>query len=125
MSTQTVPVDTGTRVRAARADRSKRRDENRAPLGRSIEVFRLPVVRQSCQEERNPLADLDAREFCAYLYRARGSLMELQTQLMIARELQYVSGEQATNLLDQCTVVGRSLAGLIHDMSAPGATAGA
>ena len=33
MSTQTVTVDTGTPVRAAAADRRKRRDENRAGWG--------------------------------------------------------------------------------------------
>lgn len=35
------------------------------------------------------------REFSHFLFHARGSLLELQTQLMIATELQYLSNEQA------------------------------
>jgi four helix bundle protein len=30
------------------------------------------------------------KEFAQFLYRARGSLLELETQLFIARELQYL-----------------------------------
>ncbi len=59
------------------------------------------------------------REFLKFLYIARGSLMELQTQLMIARELDYVTDEKATDLLTNCETVGRSLAGLINAMAAP------
>ena len=59
------------------------------------------------------------KEFLRFLYTARGSLMELQTQLMIARELHYVSEERASDLLERCSKVGRSLAGLINAMTAP------
>lgn len=59
------------------------------------------------------------KEFLKFLYTARGSLMELQTQVMIARELRYLPEERAGDLLDHCTNVGRSLAGLINAIAAP------
>ncbi len=59
------------------------------------------------------------REFLKFLYTARGSLMELQTQLMIARELGYLPEGKAKDLLDRCGKVGRSLAGLINAIAAP------
>jgi len=65
------------------------------------------------------------REFCAYLYRARGSLMELQTQLMIARELEYISETGSSALLERCASIGRGLAGLINSLSETAAGVGA
>ncbi len=59
------------------------------------------------------------KEFLRFLYTARGSLMGLQTHVMIARELRYLTEEKASSLLDRCSKVGRSLAGLINAMSAP------
>ena len=60
-------------------------------------------------------------EFGRFLYHARGSLMELQTQILIAQELQYLSKEKAESLLERCTATGRSLAGLINSFKrAPG-----
>ena len=64
------------------------------------------------------------RDFVSFLYRARGSLMELQTQILIARELQYLSSEETKILLGKCDVVGRSLAGLINALSESAAAAG-
>jgi four helix bundle protein len=58
------------------------------------------------------------REFLAFLFHARGSLLELQTQLMIAQELQYLSKEQALRLLDSAASVGRGLNGLINSLRA-------
>ena len=55
-------------------------------------------------------------EFKRFLYHARGSLMELQTQILIAQELQYLSREKAESLLERCSAVGRSLAGLINSL---------
>ena len=55
-------------------------------------------------------------EFKRFLYHARGSLMELQTQILIAQELQYLSKEKAESLLERCTATGRSLAGLINSL---------
>ena len=55
-------------------------------------------------------------EFKRFLYHARGSPMELQTQILIAQELQYLSKEKAESLLERCTAIGRSLAGLINSL---------
>src|ERR1700756_3727187 len=41
------------------------------------------------------------REFGNYLLHARGSLLETQTQVMIARELQYMNCEEAKRLLER------------------------
>lgn len=54
------------------------------------------------------------REFTQFLYNARGSLLELQTQVMISQELGYISEKESRELLDEATQVGRSLAGLIN-----------
>jgi four helix bundle protein len=59
------------------------------------------------------------KEFLKFLYTARGSLMELQTQVMIARELRYLHEDRSKDLLDRCSKVGRSLAGLINAIAAP------
>jgi len=56
------------------------------------------------------------KEFIHFLFHARGSLLELQTQLLIAEELQYVSKEQASELLMTADHVGRALNGLISSL---------
>jgi four helix bundle protein len=56
------------------------------------------------------------REFSHFLLHARGSLLELQTQLLIAEELQYISKENAQHLLSMAEGVGRALSGLINSM---------
>ncbi len=48
------------------------------------------------------------REFCGFLFHARGSLLELQTQILIAEELQYLSKENSSQLLEMAAVVGKS-----------------
>ena len=57
------------------------------------------------------------REFVRFLFHARGSLLELQTQLLIANELQYFRKEEGPRLLAQAEAVGRALSGLINSMS--------
>ncbi len=56
------------------------------------------------------------REFSHFLLHARGSLLELQTQLLIAEELQYLAKEDAQHLLAMAEGVGRALSGLINSM---------
>ena len=58
------------------------------------------------------------REFQRFLLHARGSLMELETQILLANKLEYVSAEQATELQGLATRVGKSLAGLLNSLSA-------
>jgi len=57
------------------------------------------------------------KEFVHFLLHARGSLLEVQTQLLIADELQYFSKEQSERLLAMAEGVGRALSGLINSMS--------
>jgi four helix bundle protein len=52
-------------------------------------------------------------EFKQFLGHARGSLLELETQLQIACTLEYLSSEQCTLLLGECSEVGRILNGLM------------
>jgi len=54
------------------------------------------------------------REFGNFLLHARGSLLEVQTQLMLAGELQYICGEDAQRILASADAIGQSLNGLIN-----------
>jgi four helix bundle protein len=53
------------------------------------------------------------KEFRHFLFHARGSLMELETQILLAGKLQYLSVNQTTLAQNMATQVGRSLSGLI------------
>ena len=57
------------------------------------------------------------KEFVRFLLHARGSLLELQTQVLIAEELQYIRNEESLRLLRLAEGVGRALSGLINSMS--------
>ncbi|MGA7381238.1 MAG: four helix bundle protein [Terriglobales bacterium] len=61
------------------------------------------------------------REFTHFLFHARGSLLELQKQILIAEELQYLPGDSARHLLNSADGVGRALSGLISSLSAKAA----
>jgi four helix bundle protein len=52
-------------------------------------------------------------EFRQFLGHARGSLLEVETQLQIARELDYLGAENCMLLLRQCSEVGKVPNGLI------------
>jgi four helix bundle protein len=52
-------------------------------------------------------------EFKQFLGHARGSLLELETQLQIARNLEYLSSEDYALLQRECSEVGRVLNGLL------------
>ena len=47
------------------------------------------------------------RECCSFLYRARGSLMEIQTQAIIANRLHYITEQNMNILLRRCEQIGR------------------
>ena len=55
--------------------------------------------------------------FVNFLFHARGSLLELETQVEIASDLAYMSREQADTILQQTKAVGKSLTGLINALS--------
>jgi four helix bundle protein len=57
--------------------------------------------------------------FANFLFHARGSLLELETQIEIASDLAYLPREQAEHLLSQTKTVGRGLTGLINALSPP------
>lgn len=54
------------------------------------------------------------KELLQFLYRARGSLLELNTQITIADELGYIHPEQRQPLASIAEEVGRMLNGLIN-----------
>ena len=59
------------------------------------------------------------KDFQRFLYMARGSCHEVQTELMIARELEYLSAEEAGKLLADAALIGRELNALITAIDRP------
>jgi len=57
------------------------------------------------------------REFRRFLRRSRGSLVELETQVLIARRRNYLSELQAAELLKRADEVSRILSGLISSLT--------
>jgi len=55
-------------------------------------------------------------EFKQFLGHARGSLLEVETQIFIARNLGYFSQERSTNLIKRTEEAGRVLNGLIDSL---------
>jgi four helix bundle protein len=60
---------------------------------------------------------LSVKEFRYFLGNARGSLMELETQLQVAENLGYLHHEELTGLLQSCAEVGKLLNGLLASVS--------
>jgi len=60
---------------------------------------------------------LSEKEFRHFLGQARGSLMEVETQLQIAENLGYLQKENTNKLLESCAEVGRILNGLLAAVS--------
>ena len=58
-------------------------------------------------------ARFSSKEFHHFLCHARGSLVEIETQLMIAQNLEYLSSMQSHALLDKAAELGRILNGLL------------
>ena len=56
---------------------------------------------------------LSEREFRQFLGNARGSLSEMETHILIARNLGYLDEESTEHLLDASAEVGRILNGLL------------
>ena len=54
------------------------------------------------------------KELVQFLFHARGSLLELQTQITIAQRLGYLAELDASELETQSGEVGRLLNGLVH-----------
>jgi four helix bundle protein len=58
------------------------------------------------------------KEFIHFLYQARGSLLELETQLTIAHELEYLASGAFKSLLQRAEELGRILNGLVKNLQA-------
>ncbi len=53
-------------------------------------------------------------EFYQYLGPARGALVEVETQLVMAQNLKYITSERAEQLLSKAAELGKILNGLAH-----------
>lgn len=53
------------------------------------------------------------KEFIHFLHIARGSLAELETQLVIAEKLNYINQNQSTQILNNCHEIGKMINGLL------------
>ncbi len=60
-------------------------------------------------------------EFVRFLFHARGSLLELETQILIARRLQYLPEDEAGELCCRAAGIGRGLNALINRFRASAA----
>jgi four helix bundle protein len=61
-------------------------------------------------------ARLSTAEFKQSLGHARGSLMEVETQILISQELGYLERDQSEQLLSASAEVGRILNGLLNSL---------
>jgi four helix bundle protein len=68
-------------------------------------------------------ARLSTGEFRQFLGNARGSLMEVETQILIAQELGYLRQEESDSLLSIAAEVGRILNGLLNSLPTRGQAA--
>lgn len=59
------------------------------------------------------------KELLQFLFHARGSLLELRTQITIARELGFLSPTEADALIARTCEIGRLLNGLINRFQLP------
>lgn len=59
---------------------------------------------------------LSTGEFRQFLGHARGSLLELETQVLIAQDLGYLPAEQVDELLEHTAEMGRILNGLLASL---------
>jgi four helix bundle protein len=71
-------------------------------------------VPSNIAEGKGRLTDRDRTHF--YL-QARGSLLELETQILIARELSYLAVTESEPLLESVAEIGRMLNGLVEAIS--------
>jgi four helix bundle protein len=60
---------------------------------------------------------LTRKEFHKFLGYARGSLLELETQILIANNLGYLQASQVSALLETAAEIGRILNGLLASLN--------
>jgi four helix bundle protein len=59
------------------------------------------------------------KELVLFLHHSRGSLLEVETQLLIAQELGYIEATKAKHLLDQVENLAKALNALINSLKKP------
>ncbi len=59
------------------------------------------------------------KELLQFLFHARGSLLELQTQITIGREVGFLPSAEGKRLTDLASEVGRLLNGLVNRFQSP------
>ena len=57
------------------------------------------------------------KEYVQFLYIARGSKAELETQLLVAASLGYISNNQAESVLNTCAEIGKMLNSLLKKLT--------
>ena len=60
---------------------------------------------------------LSTGEFKQFLGHARGSLVEVETQILISQRLGYLEPSQSTNLLKRTTEIAKILNGLLRSLA--------
>jgi four helix bundle protein len=85
------------------------------------EIFGLTSqIRRSAVSVPSNIAEGNARtskkEFQYFLSNARGSLAELETQILIAHQLAYINETAKNQMLDRLWEVGRILNGLLSSL---------
>ena len=57
------------------------------------------------------------KEFAKFLCVSRGSLAELETQIIIAEKLGYITNDEKSNVLKNCYEIGRMINGLLNKLN--------
>lgn len=57
-----------------------------------------------------------SKEFIHFLYIAKGSLSELETQIILCEGLEYLDKKDTERLLLQCSEIGKMLNGLLNKL---------
>ena len=68
-------------------------------------------------EGQGRLTDGEFQQFLGY---ARGSLLELETLILIASDLKYIAADARTEILSMAAEVGKLLNGLLNSLSRTG-----
>lgn len=57
------------------------------------------------------------KEFAKFLHISRGSLAELETQIIISEKLGYINQEQCAYILNNCYEIGKMINGLLNKIN--------
>ena len=76
-------------------------------------------IRRACKSIPTNIAEgyarrASAKEFCKFLGFSLGSANEMEVHFDVAHELEYVTAEEHTYYIDECTIVGKQLTRLVQ-----------